>query len=72
MKAQFLDALNEEGSISEPALSVASLGKSYGPLQKQVADSVERQKTLIEDIQVGLFEYNLLFNFSYLLFLTTY
>lgn len=56
MKALFLNALTEEGAISEPALSVASLGKSYGPLQKQVVDSIERQKSLIEEIQVCHFE----------------
>ncbi|XP_077286277.1 programmed cell death 6-interacting protein-like protein AliX [Arctopsyche grandis] len=51
MKSQFLGALSQDGAISEAGLSIAALGKSYGPLQKQVASSIERQDSLIKDIQ---------------------
>lgn len=52
MKDVFLSALAKDGAISEPALSVESLGQTYGPLQKQVKESVEKQATLAEDIRV--------------------
>jgi programmed cell death 6-interacting protein len=40
MKPVFFDALNKEGSINEPNLSVESLGRAFGPLQKQVSSSI--------------------------------
>lgn len=52
MKDVFLGALAKDGAISEPAMSIESLGQIYGPLQKQVKESVERQATLMEDIRV--------------------
>lgn len=52
MKTTFLSALAKDGAIDEPNLSVESIGKSYGPLQKQVRDSVSRQEQLIAEIQV--------------------
>ncbi|XP_076302882.1 programmed cell death 6-interacting protein-like protein AliX [Lasioglossum baleicum] len=51
MKTTFLSALAKDGAIDEPNLSVESIGKSYGPLQKQVRDSVSRQEQLIAEIQ---------------------
>ncbi|CAL7934173.1 unnamed protein product [Xylocopa violacea] len=51
MKAIFLSALAKDSAIDEPNLSVESLGKTYGPLQKQVRDSISRQEQLIADIQ---------------------
>ncbi|CAD1468990.1 unnamed protein product [Heterotrigona itama] len=51
MKATFLSALAKDGGIDEPNLSVESIGKTYGPLQKQVRDSVARQEQLIAEIQ---------------------
>ncbi|XP_033200649.1 programmed cell death 6-interacting protein-like protein AliX [Bombus vancouverensis nearcticus] len=52
MKATFLSALAKDGGIDEPNLSVESIGKTYGPLQKQVRDSVARQEQLIAEIQM--------------------
>ncbi|XP_033337052.1 programmed cell death 6-interacting protein-like protein AliX [Megalopta genalis] len=51
MKTTFLSALAKDGAIDEPNLSVENIGKTYGPLQKQVRDSVMRQEQLIADIQ---------------------
>ncbi|XP_015430734.1 PREDICTED: programmed cell death 6-interacting protein isoform X2 [Dufourea novaeangliae] len=51
MKATFLSALAKDGAIDEPNLSVESIGQTYGPLQKQVRDSVARQERLIAEIQ---------------------
>ena len=52
MKSTFLSALSKDGAITEPALSVESLGQVYGPLQKQVRESIAKQEGLIERIQV--------------------
>ncbi|XP_063911920.1 programmed cell death 6-interacting protein isoform X2 [Zophobas morio] len=51
MKSTFLSALSKDGAITEPALSVESLGQVYGPLQKQVRESIAKQEGLIERIQ---------------------
>ncbi|CAH0558884.1 unnamed protein product [Brassicogethes aeneus] len=51
MKGVFLSALSKDGAISEAPLSVETLGKTYGPLQKQVAESVQRQAGLVDRIQ---------------------
>ncbi|GJQ69171.1 putative programmed cell death 6-interacting protein [Trypoxylus dichotomus] len=52
MKSKFLSALANDGSINEPALSVESLGQVFGPLQKQVKESIEKQEGLLERIQI--------------------
>ncbi|XP_076765982.1 programmed cell death 6-interacting protein-like protein AliX [Xylocopa sonorina] len=51
MKAVFLSALAKDSTIDELNLSIESLGKTYGPLQKQVRDSIARQEQLIANIQ---------------------
>ncbi|RZC42803.1 BRO1, ALIX LYPXL bnd, FUN14, DUF3824 and/or DUF1204 domain containing protein [Asbolus verrucosus] len=51
MKTTFLSALAKDGAISEPVLSVENLGQTYGQLQKQVKESIERQAGLLERIQ---------------------
>lgn len=51
MKDQFLQALAQDGAINEPALSVSTIGQVLGPLQSQVQESIQRQVTLISDIQ---------------------
>ncbi|KRT85900.1 hypothetical protein AMK59_1904 [Oryctes borbonicus] len=53
MKSKFLSALANDGSINEPALSIESLGEVFGPLQKQVKESIEKQDGLLERIQVA-------------------
>lgn len=57
MKTVFLSALAKDGTIDEPNLSVENLGKYYGPLQKQVRESIARQEKLVGEIQVRL-EFN--------------
>lgn len=52
MKDQFLQALAQDGAI-DPSLAVGHVGKSLNPLQKQVFESVNRQQTLIQDIQAA-------------------
>lgn len=51
MKDEFLSALAKDGGINEAALSYQSLGQKYGPLQKQVQESIEKQKSLVERIR---------------------
>ncbi|KAK2582526.1 hypothetical protein KPH14_004820 [Odynerus spinipes] len=51
MKATFLNALAKDSVIDEPNMSVESIGQCYGPLQKQVRESLARQEQLIADIQ---------------------
>lgn len=52
MKPTFLRALTEDGAISEASLSTEALGQVYGPLQKQVQESLQRQEHIVEKIQV--------------------
>ncbi|EDV91030.1 programmed cell death 6-interacting protein [Drosophila grimshawi] len=51
MKDEFLQALQKDGAIDEPALSLARIGQTLNPLQQQVKESVERQQPLVSDIQ---------------------
>ncbi|CAH1990718.1 unnamed protein product [Acanthoscelides obtectus] len=51
MKDSFLSALAKDGAINEPALSFDNLGKTYGHLQKQVQEGIEKQGPLIERIK---------------------
>uniref|UniRef100_A0A6P4EYQ4 Programmed cell death 6-interacting protein isoform X1 n=1 Tax=Drosophila rhopaloa TaxID=1041015 RepID=A0A6P4EYQ4_DRORH len=51
MKDEFLIALQKDGAIDEPALSLARIGQVLNPLQQQVRESVERQQSLVADIQ---------------------
>ncbi|KAG1648906.1 Programmed cell death 6-interacting protein [Nymphon striatum] len=51
MKDKFLQALKDEGSINEEAMSVEVLGRIYGPLQKQVRETVEQQQALMNEVQ---------------------
>jgi hypothetical protein len=53
MKSKFLNALAQDGAISEHAMSVESLGMVYGPLQRQVKESLQKQEALVADIQVS-------------------
>ncbi|XP_022903763.2 programmed cell death 6-interacting protein [Onthophagus taurus] len=51
MKDKFMSSLANDGAVNEPVLSVEMLGKTFGPLQKQVKESVEKQELLLEKIQ---------------------
>jgi programmed cell death 6-interacting protein len=51
MKNKFLSALIKDGAVNELALTTEALGEVYGPLQKQIRESKERQEKLISDIQ---------------------
>lgn len=53
MKATFLSALAHDGAINEAELSNESLSTTYGELQKQVKGSIERQESLLHNIQVN-------------------
>ncbi|XP_037945871.1 programmed cell death 6-interacting protein-like [Teleopsis dalmanni] len=53
MKHQFLQALQKDGAIDEPALSLMRIGEVLNPLQAQVKESIERQQTIIADVQQG-------------------
>lgn len=51
MKDEFLNALSQDGTINEVAISTESLGRLFGPLQKQVKESLDRQEGLVKNIQ---------------------
>lgn len=51
MKDQFLSALAADGAINEPVMSVGYIGKTLGPLQQQAQDSIQRQESIINEIQ---------------------
>ncbi|KAF6206279.1 hypothetical protein GE061_017508 [Apolygus lucorum] len=51
MKEAFIMSLADQGSINEANMSTEALGKSYGPLQQQVRDSINKQQTLLSQIQ---------------------
>ncbi|PNF20765.1 Programmed cell death 6-interacting protein [Cryptotermes secundus] len=51
MKSTFLNALAQDGAINEQAISVESLGRVFGPLQRQVKESLQKQEALVVDIQ---------------------
>lgn len=51
MKEEFISALANDGAINEPAISLSEIGKVMSPLQAQVQDSIQRQQTLVTDIQ---------------------
>nr|CAD7395361.1 unnamed protein product [Timema poppensis] len=51
MKQSFLSALAKDGAIDEHIMSVENLGKVFGPLQRQVKESLEKQEALMADIQ---------------------
>jgi programmed cell death 6-interacting protein len=53
MKSTFLSALAQDGAINEQAISVESLGRVFGPLQRQVKESLQKQEALVADIQAS-------------------
>lgn len=57
MKSQFLQALSKDGVINETAVSMETLGQVFGPLQKQVKDSIAKQEDLIARIRVRNFDW---------------
>lgn len=56
MKSTFLNALAQDGAINEQAISVESLGRVFGPLQRQVKESLQKQEALVVDIQACYFD----------------
>lgn len=52
MKEEFLNALAKDKAINEQAMSIEYLGQTYGALQRQVKESIEKQSSLIASIQV--------------------
>lgn len=67
MKDTFLQALSKDGAINEPAVSVETLGQTFGPLQRQVKESIEKQQGLIERIKVNEFVRFIWLEFTYIL-----
>ena len=56
-KNRFLKALVADGAVNEAALSAESLGEAYGPLQRQVRESRDRQEALLKDIEAAHSEF---------------
>lgn len=57
MKNRFLKALVADNAVNEAALSAESLGEAYGPLQRQVRESRDRQEALLRDIEAANAEF---------------
>ncbi|XP_013793109.1 programmed cell death 6-interacting protein-like [Limulus polyphemus] len=51
MKTKFMDALAQDGAISEQAISAETLGEIFGPLQKRVRENLEHQEKTMAGIQ---------------------
>ncbi|XP_065214385.1 programmed cell death 6-interacting protein-like [Planococcus citri] len=51
MKSTFLQALAHDGAINEAELSKESLNQTYAALQKQVKESIDKQESLLANIQ---------------------
>nr|XP_018902852.1 PREDICTED: programmed cell death 6-interacting protein [Bemisia tabaci] len=58
MKAQFLNALSEDGSINEASMSEEILSQSYGPLKRQVQETLSTQESLLAQIQKANTEFS--------------
>merc|ERR1719419_834818 len=50
MASTFLSAA-ASGSLNEPNISLASLGRTFGPLQHQVTDSIGKREKIIAEVQ---------------------
>jgi len=50
MKSVFLSA-SAAGNLNEPNISLSSLGRTFGPLQHQVTDSIGKQEKIIAEVQ---------------------
>ena len=50
MQSTFLSAA-ASGSLNEPNISLASLGRTFGPLQHQVTDGIRKQEKIIAEVQ---------------------
>ena len=46
-------ALAQDGALNEELLSGQELDASYGPLRQQVRDSIDRQESVMANVQVG-------------------
>lgn len=57
MKSTFLQALAHDGAINEAELSKDSLSQTYSALQKQVKESIDKQESLLANIQVRRVSY---------------
>merc|ERR1712018_882588 len=51
MKSVFINLYAKEGVISEEQVSLESLGRAFGPLQKQSQENINRQDALMTEIQ---------------------
>ena len=53
MQSKFLQALAAEGFLDAERISNTNLDELFGPLRTQVAEIIENQSTLIDNIQVS-------------------
>lgn len=51
LQQQFQNALVEDGTINEPAISLPEIRRILTPLQYQVQDSISKQEILVQDIK---------------------
>jgi len=64
IKSKFMEALADNGSINEEALSVESLGETYGPINKRIRDWISREDDLMCRVQVAYSDFSGLKNNS--------
>lgn len=51
IKSKFIETVNNEGSMDDASMVAEALGNIFGPLQKEVRDSKERQEALVKEIK---------------------
>ena len=61
MQSKFLQALAAEGFLDNERIINTNIDEVYGPLITQVAEIVENQQALIEQIQVNSFIHTYIF-----------
>ena len=51
--SKFLSALAADGALDDASLSEAELDRLFSPLREQVTESLQRQETLLYNIEVS-------------------
>lgn len=52
--SKFFSALASDGAINEEMLSASELDRIYGPLRQQVNESLQKQDSVMSQVQVNI------------------
>lgn len=53
LKSKFIEAVNEDPSFNDTSMIAESLGNVFGPIQKEVRETKDRQEELIREIRAA-------------------